>query len=519
MNKMSHLSITVLALILLAGCVANSPQKDQTDSKSNIVEDQNNSSDGSTAAEVVVTAIEGEDKGVEIELVDSGQTSLQAEDSLTSLTDTEQSSIAQPDHNYGNTGPREITIQKDNPNHFLLTLVKKDENHPFYGVGDADGFAINEIQGGEIVLVRGETYFFDVTSSPRHDAYISTNEMGWGAGIQEQGVEGNFIYEGTIRIVPDENTPDVLYYQCQNHKAMGSRIFIIDKDEKLSLTELRQQYGTVGGNVSRSATTYVSAEDVRQKISYANIVMMSKPAKRVAASDNEEAKAMLLGAKKMVADARSALEAGDDSKALAMVDESLRKMSEASKMVPSDKLIDEWRKRYEDLVKQLDDQQESYKKQYDRIVNKVGRSAVVTYDKEEVNKMQASADSLMQQNKLQQAIKLLEEATAIVTVAINKMLDSQTVVYELDISTPEGEYKYETDRYIGYLELVPVVLVEKQPSSGQQSLFDSFVNKAGGLYQKSEELANKGQYPDAIILIREATNQMRRALRLLGVQQ
>jgi hypothetical protein len=405
------------------------------------------------------------------------------------------------------------------PNHYILSLKPKTAQHPFFGVGDKQGFTINGTEGKQLVFVRGQTYVLKINSNPMHDVYISADKMGWGAKVVEDGVMGNFSYEGDLVFAPNEKTPDIVYYQCQNHKAMGGRIFVVNEGESQDLSALIAKHGAVNEGVAGAGKKSASDDEVRKKLSYAGLVAMSKPAKRVKASGHAEANSLLAEAQKLLSDAKAKNQLGDNASAMMLIDEALRKMSLASQMVPSEGVVVEQRQRYEALLTAVNDQQETYQESYQRILSKQGADAVVEYDRAKVEELLGSAKSDAGGSNYNRAIDSLQEADRLITSALNEMMDSQTVTYELNIDTPEGEYKYEMDRYLGYAELIPVALEEKKPNQGQRMLFDGFVKKGEAMKGKAEEFAAEKKYPEAIRLVQEATKQVQRALRMIGIKQ
>ncbi|MDH5377505.1 MAG: hypothetical protein OEX00_04205, partial [Gammaproteobacteria bacterium] len=115
------------------------------------------------------------------------------------------------------------------------------------------------------------------------------------------------------------------------------------------------------------------------------------------------------------------------------------------------------------------------------------------------------------------AIKALRKVEREVTSALNSMLSEQTIVYELKFDTPEDEYKHEVGRYKGYDELVPVAIEMRKPSSGALQLMEQFKKKADFFAEKAEESAKAGRYAEAIVIVRDATLEIRRGLMALGV--
>lgn len=409
-------------------------------------------------------------------------------------------------------------VIKTRANSFNVTVVTKDQTHPYYGSGDKSGFAVDGVQGKELVLVRGTTYVLEVRSTPMHDVYISGSETGWGGDVIEQGVQGNFTYEGALTFTPDLTTPDLVYYQCQNHKSMGGRIFIVNPGDPVDLAGLHKKFGIVEV-VTETGLDNVSDQDVKQKLSYASIVVMSKPARRVRDSNNSEAMALLAEATELLAKAKADNAAGQHAQAMSSVDDALRKMSAASQMVPSEDVQGEQKKRYMDLLKSLAEIRKTHKEKYEWIVKHQGAAKGVKYDTAFVDERAREAAALAESGRYDQAVGKLLDAEKIVTLSVNKMLDAQTMVYKLNLDTPEGEFEHEKERYLGYEELVPVAIEQRQPNEGQRALFDGFIAKADGMYQQALKLGERKEYPDAIKLMQEATNQILRGLRLLGVNQ
>lgn len=400
---------------------------------------------------------------------------------------------------------------------FTVTVAEKDQRHPYFGSGDRNGFVIDGDQGKELILIRGVEYRFIIKSTPMHDVYISSNEDGWGAEVIESGVKGNFTYDGVLTFTPGEATPDVVYYQCQNHKAMGSRMFVVNPGESLTLAELHARHGIP--EVLREAVAEVTEDEVKQKLSYASMVITSKPARRVRESRDEQAKGMLDEATGLIKRARELSADGKQGEAMALVDEALRKVSAASQRVPSEEVYAEQRTRYEGLIRSVAGLRNTHREKLAWVVKQQGPAKAVHYDNRQVDELVRQANQAAERGDYRVAVNKLLEAEKQVTTAMNQMLDAQTMVYKLNLDTPEGEYSYERERYLGYAELVPVALQQRQPDAGQRHLFDGYVNKASAMYLDAMKYGERKEYPDAIKLLQEASAQLLRGLRLLGVNQ
>ena len=86
------------------------------------------------------------------------------------------------------------------------------------------GFTQNQ-DNPDIYLNRGQNYRFDVDASG-HPFWIKTiNSAGIGNSYND-GVIGNGIEVGIITFKVPFNSPDTLYYNCQNHLAMNGKIYL-----------------------------------------------------------------------------------------------------------------------------------------------------------------------------------------------------------------------------------------------------------------------------------------------------
>ena len=127
----------------------------------------------------------------------------------------------------------EDAVHAESPGYdFKITSVTKNKTHPQYENGDDVGFAVNGVQGGSLVMVRGKTYTFEIDTGVMHDFYLATKLKGWGTGTLTKGVKGNFTYKGVVTFTPSTETPDTVYYACRNHKFMGADIHIVNVGEE-----------------------------------------------------------------------------------------------------------------------------------------------------------------------------------------------------------------------------------------------------------------------------------------------
>lgn len=402
------------------------------------------------------------------------------------------------------------------PGHFVITAKKKDESHPFFGKGHQMGFLVNNEPGKEIILERGKTYYLDVATDPMHDVYISLKDIGWGSTPYSDGIEGMYTYKGTITIKPDDKTPDELFYSCRNHPYMGGKIHVINPGESVQIAAKSSAAST---STASTADTQISKADVNQKIMFADMLLKSKNSQSVLKSNISDAIELHNKAEAALQSARDNLTAGNNAEAYKQADNAIAMLKKSTKMVPSESLLEQLKQQYQELLASIKDFEASHKENYDRIAKKQGKEAAVDYDKDKVAKLRASAAEFSKKGDYVKANKDLNEAQHLITVALHKMLNNQTIVYDLNFETPQEEYEYELRRFKGYEELVPIAIEQKKPAEGARKLMESFVKKGQDLKDRAIQAAKDGDFPTAIAMLQDATKDVRRGLRMIGVMQ
>ncbi|VAW83119.1 hypothetical protein MNBD_GAMMA16-434 [hydrothermal vent metagenome] len=409
------------------------------------------------------------------------------------------------------TIPSAIRPAPNKKNWFNVDATIKDKTHPFFGLGNKHGFVVNGEQGKSIVLVRGETHTFDVKTGVAHDFYFTRIAKGWGAGTYAEGVEGQFTFEGKVTFTPGVTAPKLLYYGCRNHKNMGGAIYVINKGEKFTIPDQK--------NVAQKEKPAhkTTSKQVKQKLSYAKLLLMSsKATKRVVASDNNEAKALVKDAKIRLSDAESSLAAKKPVVAMAAVDEALRLVSAAARLVPAEN-VDEGadsEAAYDKLIIEI----QGYKKSYKKHASKVSDKLVAKLDEDKFNSLLVEAKKLAAKGDFQSAVKPVQKAATMITATISMLLDDTTVVYDKKFSSSEEEYEYELARYESYVELVPIALEQRRPGQRKQDLMKNFIGKGERIADEGKSIAAKGDHAKAIQAMQAATDNVRRALMIIGVR-
>ena len=398
---------------------------------------------------------------------------------------------------------------------FSVTSVTKDQTHPHFGEGSPLGFAVDGEQGRTLVLARGKAYIFNVNTGPMHDFYLSTDSLGWGTAPLTEGVGGNFTHKGAVTFNPSADTPDTVYYACRNHKFMGGEIQVVNPgDEK----KIKKPVPRSASRAGQTGLAPLDKNEIRQRLSFVNMfVNNSAASKRIAASENEEAKAKHQSAQDRLAEAMVAFEAENLPETKSKFDEAMALMNEAAKLVPSESALKQAKTKNEDLLRTLADMESSYKQNREAVARETSARNLPKLDDEKLGKMKDEAKTLAEAGKYEEANKILSAVAGEVSGALNKLLANRTVAYEMKFESPAEEYQYELDRFDSLDKSIPEAIDQKQPSASTLSLADGYLEKSKNLRNEAGSAAKRKDYPAALESIRKGTEQLETVLKLLGV--
>lgn len=275
----------------------------------------------------------------------------------------------------------------------------------------------------------------------------------------------------------------------------------------------------VGPSVTSPMSTPapLKADDAQRKIDFVRMMIKGKGTARIEASTNPDAIATLTQAKMKFAAAEQAYQTDQSEQAMTLADEALKLYHSASRMVPSDSVLAQHKSQFEEHKRQLDAAVLSHRNNYDRVKRTGGK--VVEVDQGELKRLGESAQQAATKGQYVQAGNMLKQAQTLVQQAIKAMLNEQTIVYELDLSSPEKEYAYERERYLGYEELIPVAFDRRLPSEEQKAQIKVIVDKSHWMSNEADKVAKSGDYPSAIRMVLDATNHIKGAFRIMGINQ
>jgi len=398
------------------------------------------------------------------------------------------------------------------PNTYLITADEKSKNHPKFGEGHYRGFSVNGTEGGYVIAKRGETTTFKVRTGVKHDFYLTTNPKGWGAAVFTDGVENQFTYQDDVTFIPSADAPDTLFYGCRNHESMGGKIVVINESDDFASVEeeLKKERAAELMVSAQKVDTSTDPKKVQQKIAYVKMLIQFK-GKNLPPQQLQQIKDKL-------AEAENQQKTGNLNAAMAYANEADAHFNAKSvDSGPTKDQLNELKEDFNDHLITLEAFIDSHKATYDDMMKR-DKSKVVDYDHDVIAAMISDAQKLSEKNEFEKAGRLVKQAERIVTKALNDMYVGQTlVVYDLNFETPQEEFDYEVKRYLGYEELIPVAIEVKKPKQSSITLMQTYVDKGKFFKEKAEESAKAERWEEAMVIIRDATNEVRRGLRLLGV--
>ncbi|OWW21291.1 hypothetical protein [Noviherbaspirillum denitrificans] len=268
--------------------------------------------------------------------------------------------------------------------------------------------------------------------------------------------------------------------------------------------------------VSTGGTSVSAQAQLESKTRLVKLLLSQSPAmQRIPQSGNVQAQKKLADARALFARAGSEAEAGRQAEAVRMLDEALREITAASRMVPDTaQLASQERARYAGMSETTRVFLNLYKGVSARMAAKGGAAPL---DVNGVNSAIARADSLAASGNHKDANAALGEAYKTVVGALNRTLMAETIVYDQKFDTPSDEYKYELARNRNYEELVPLAIAQLNPPRESAAISDSYVQQSRHLRDASQKHAASGDYQLALKTIQDATLHLQRSLRVAGV--
>lgn len=159
----------------------------------------------------------------------------------------------------------------------------------------------------------------------------------------------------------------------------------------------------------------------------------------------------------------------------------------------------------------------AYQRNAEQLSAAEGEQAIVAYDHALLDWMEGQAADMAAKGKLPEAALVLKRALNLPAQSLRRMLDTRKYTVKLDLSTPEKEYQYELNQFLGYDELIPVAIRRMQPTPERRATVDKLMELGHRIKADADASVAQGDYPMAIRLQQDATGKIQQALRVMGV--
>lgn len=256
---------------------------------------------------------------------------------------------------------------------------------------------------------------------------------------------------------------------------------------------------------------------VDSKMRLVKLLLDQSPAvQRIPGSGNAQAKGMLASAQDAYQRAGSEVQGGRPETAVRLLDEALRQIVAASRLVPDPaQIASQERVRYVQLSEAI----RSFQALYRNIAKRNANNAQTTLapDLDRIGAMLDKAAGLAAGGSHREANQQLNDAYKIVASMLSKLMVSETVVYTTKFDTPAEEFQYELARNKSFEDLIPVALAQLQPTPETAALSEQYAQQSRQLRDAAQQQAAGGNYGNALKSIQDATGHLQRALRVAGL--
>lgn len=243
----------------------------------------------------------------------------------------------------------------------------------------------------------------------------------------------------------------------------------------------------------------------------AQLLSDSPAAQRIAGSGNEQAQGHLDEGRVHHALAQDLLARGDLSGARRAVDDALRHLGQARRLVPDAPARQAAaRQRHEQLLAHLDRLVEAWR-------SRAGPGDLDDGDMFMALSLIDTARNFGSQGRHEEGRFTLELAERHVLMGMNRLLSARTLDYTARAATPAEEFEQELQRHGALADLVPLAVDELRPRAEALSLIERYTESSRTLRQQAVLRFQAGDAPQALSHIRTAQGFVQRALSAAGL--
>lgn len=259
----------------------------------------------------------------------------------------------------------------------------------------------------------------------------------------------------------------------------------------------------------------VAADEVRaqveQRIRLAAQLFADTPtAQRITGSGNTQAIGHLDEGRLHHTLAEEALRRGDLATARREIDDALRHVGAARRLVPDNTARQAAaRQRYERLTATLERLVDTWRAH--------AGSDVQDGDLVAALGLMGGARYLSEAGRHLEAVQTLETAERHVLSGMNRALQQREIDYTQRASTPAQEFQLELQRHQGMAELLPVAVAELKPRADAVELIERYAESSRALRAQAQQQFQAGDVAGALAQVRSAMLYLQRALQAAGL--
>ena len=243
----------------------------------------------------------------------------------------------------------------------------------------------------------------------------------------------------------------------------------------------------------------------------AQLIGDSPAAQRILASGNQQAVSNLEAGRAHLAQAQDLLAKGDQSGALRLVDEALRHVAVARRLVPdAPSRQAAARQRFEVQSRHLESMLGAWR---------VRLAPGDADDRElvEAHGLMRTALGLAHDGRHEEANQVLQKAERQILSGMSRLLNQRTLDYTARPTTPAEAFQVELARHRELADLVPIALHDLKPDAEATTLIARYQETSQTLRNQALQRFEGGQTEDALAHLRNALLYLQRALNAAGV--
>jgi len=258
---------------------------------------------------------------------------------------------------------------------------------------------------------------------------------------------------------------------------------------------------------------------VEQKTALVQRVLAdSTVVRRVRASGNDEAKHFLAVAMASYVQAVSLAREGRVDQSEAAINDAMAMIGRARRLVPDTATrLAEQRARHAQLLESTQGMLASARRHAQAGAAQGDGAARAGADVARAEDLVATARQLAALDRYEEASRALAAAEQALLSALAGALGSTVLNYTPRFDSPAEEYRYETERFGSFRQLIPRAVAELRPPEAAARQVEHHLEDGLRLRDEAERQAQGGDTGAALKAIREATGSLQRALAAAGL--